>query len=544
MNPTFLLLGGSALLIFALGELSRNIQYIAGSKFRAWLGYFNENRFISLLLGVVLAFFLGSSSAVTVMLVGLASARLLTLPQVLAVTLGAGVGTTLILHLIALRLSDYGLILIAIGVFAEAFLKKERPKRFGRILFILGLLFFCLELLVFAGEQLHSFPQFNATIRWMGERPLVAMTVATLITALVHSSSATLALVMTLASDNNAPLSWAMPWVLGANLGTASTAFVVSRSLSAVGRQAALANFLQKAIGVTLGLIFLSPFTQFLDSFDVAIGWKIAFSHTAFNAILALVLFPLIPLAVRLVEKWIPPNAEDGEFKLRYLDKEALLTPALALEQGRREILRLGELVIRMVEKCTDPFHSVQPSDVDALREMDRLIDFLNKNIRHHLTEMSQAEMSPNETFIEMQCLMRTQDLENVGDTVVHNLLPMVEKCRDRGYRFSDEGREEIRIFHRAVANCLRLSVTVFENQTDANLSALKRSLDGVDSLAIELASRHFQRLHSRVSASVESSSVHQDVIGSLQRIAFLSGKFLGTLTQDESTPKTAVGGA
>jgi len=529
MSPEFAtLLGGSALLVYSIEELSKSVQYVAGSRFRIWINAFSNNRMAGIVLGLGLSLLLSSSSAVTVMLVGLANARLLSLAQVFSVTLGAGIGTTFIVHLFAFRISEWGLVLIACAVAVEWLSLSDRLTRVARAVLFLGMMFFSMSLVMTAGTALEQNELFRYILDYFRNRPIVSLLIATGFTAVIHSSSATIAFVMSLMVSQKGGIHEALPWVMGANLGTTGTAFFASLRAGALGRQAALGNLLSKLFGVVLGFLLLEPFARLVVHVSGAdIGRQIAMSHTLFNVFLAILFFPFIPLGVRLVRSLISNDESGGPFNYLYLDSRSLSTPELALAQAQREILRLSDTVEQMVEKCINLFHKGNDREIEALKGMDAVVDYLNKGIKLYLTKLSQKEMAPEQVQKEFELLLRTNDLESIGDIVDKNIVDLVRKNIRKGYVFSKEGWEEIKAYHDKVVELLRLSTAYF-NSRDPALGARVRLLhDQVEDMTFDLTEQHMQRLHRGVKETLETSSVHMDVLGNLQRIAALAVNFM-----------------
>lgn len=529
MSPEFAtLLGGSALLVYSIEELNKSVQYVAGSRFRIWINAFADNRIAGIILGVGLSILLSSSSAVTSMLVGLANARLLSLAQVFSVTLGASIGTTFIAHLFAFRISEWGLVLIAMAVVIEWLSLSDRLTRVARSVLYLGLMFFSMSLVVKAGVQLEQNELFRYIIAYFRDRPTMSLLFATVFSAVSHSSAATVAFVMSLMVAQKGTILEALPWVFGANLGTTTTAFFSSLRAGPLGRQAALGNFFIKLFGVALGFTFMMPFAWLIvRTAGTDISQQIAMGHTLFNVLLALIFFPFIPFGVKLMRKIISDDEKGGPFNYLYLDSRSLNTPELALAQAQREILRLSDTVEQMVEKCILLFHKGSDRDIESLKGMDAIVDFLNKGIKLYLTRLSQKEMAPEQVQKEFELLLRTNDLESIGDIVDKNIVDLVRKNIRKGYVFSKEGWEEIKVFHEKVGELLRLSTAYF-NSRDPALGARVRLLhDQVEDLTFDLTEQHMQRLHRGVKETLETSSVHMDVLGNLQRIAALAVNFM-----------------
>ncbi len=527
MSPEFLsLLGGSALLIYCIEELSKSLQYLAGSQFRGWINSFAKNRVAAIFLGVLLSMLLSSSGAVTVMLVGLASARLLTLEQVFAVTLGASIGSTFIVHLFAFQTAQYGLLLIAIGVFVEAFSSSEKIARVARGVFFLGLMFYSMNLVVQAGSKMEHDELFRYTVEYFRDRPLVSLAIATFLTALIHSSAATIVFVMSMMVARNGTVLEAIPWVLGANLGTTTTAFFAVHRSGTLGKQAALGNLLCKLIGVILCYPVMDQLADLSSRMALDVGRQIAYAHTLFNLGVAAIFFPFISIGVRVVKDLVSGDQREGPFVFQYLDTRTLASPELALAQAQREILRLSDTVEQMVKRSITLFHKGNFRDIETVRSMDQIADFLNKGIKLYLTRLSQKEMTPEQVQKEFEFLLRTNDLENIGDIVDKNIIELVRKSMKKGSAFSKEGWAEIATFHEKVVECLNLSTAYFNTRDRTLYAKLSVLHQQIEDLTLDLTEQHMQRLHRGVKETLDTTSVHLDLLGNLQRISVLSVNF------------------
>ncbi len=527
MNPDLMkLAGGSALLVYAIDELSDSVQYLAGSKFRSWVNMFAERRVAGVLLGLILALLLSSSGAVTVMLVGLANARLLSLAQVFSVTLGASVGSTVIVQLIAFRITEYGLVILALGVLASSFAQSDKAHHISRAMLFVGILFFAMGLLTDAGKGLEQNELFLYVINYFKDRPVASLLLSAALTAVVHSSAATVAFVMSLISARNAGVLEAIPWVLGANLGTTATAFFASSKSGVLGKQAALGNLVCKVAGIIICFPFMQKMAIAVQQLTPDVVRQIAHVHTLFNVALTLLFLPFISLGVKLVKLLIPDNIQQGPFSLHYLDARSLSSPELALAQAQREILRVSDSVEQMVERSIHLFSNPSAKEFEAIRGMDQVVDFLNKGIKLFLTKLSQKQMSPAQVQKEFELLIRTNDLENIGDIIDKNILELVRKNTKKGYSFSREGWAEITLFHSKVVEILRISTAYFSTRDMALMAKLSILSQQLQDLMIDLSEQHVQRLHQGVKESLDTTSVHLDLLGNLQRIAELSMNF------------------
>jgi len=522
-----MLVGGTALLVFSVDELSKHIQILASSRMRVWVNTFAGNRFYALILGLLMSFLLSSSGAVTVILVGLANAQLLTLNQVMSVTLGASIGSTLIVQLVAFRVAEYGLVVTAFGVALSAFSKGDRSYHLGRIFVNAGLMFFAMSLLVNSGKELETNELFQYFINYFKDRPIVSFFLSAGLTALVQSSAATIAFVMSLMMARHSSVYEAIPWVLGANLGTTTTAYFASLNGGILGKQAALGHLLIKLFGVLLFYPLASVLGKWcIDLAPNDISRQIAHAHTFFNIALAIIFFPFVSLGVRLVQKLAGEKTKETPFSFHYLDQRSLDAPELALAQAHREILRMSDIVEKMVDRSLALFRSQSQGEIDAVKEMDQVADFLNKGVKLYLTKLSQAEMTPEQVQKEFEFLLRTNDLENIGDIVDRNILSLVKKIQKKGSVFSKEGWEELNSFHRQVVECVRLSTAYFNTRDRTILSKLLLLHQHIRDLMVELSEAHVQRLHKGVKETLDTTSVHLDVLSHLQRIADLAVGF------------------
>lgn len=527
MNPDLMkLAGGSALLVYAIDELSDSVQYLAGSKFRAWINILAGRRVAGVFLGLLLALLLSSSGAVTVMLVGLANARLLSLAQVFSVALGAAVGSTFIVQLFAFNITDYGLVILAFGVLSSSIALSDRAHHLSRAALFIGLLFFSMGLLTDAGRGLEKNELFLYIVNYFKDRPAASLFLATVLTSIIHSSAATIAFIMSLIAARNADVLEAIPWVLGANLGTTATAFFASSKSGVLGKQAALGNLLCKIVGLALCYPFIGEFARLVSQLTPDVGRQIAHVHTLFNVGLTVIFLPFTSLGVRLVKSLIPDTNVQGPFSLHYLDSRSLSSPELALAQAQREILRVSDAVEQMVERSIQLFANSSAKEFEAIRGMDQVVDFLNKGIKLFLTKLSQKQMTPAQVQKEFELLLRTNDLENIGDIIDKNILELVRKNMKKGYSFSKEGWAEITLFHAKVVEILRISNAFFSARDLALVAKLSVLYDQLQDLMIDLSEQHVHRLHLGVKESLDTTSVHLDLLGNLQRIAGLAMNF------------------
>jgi phosphate:Na+ symporter len=319
------LFGGMALLLYGIQLTGDSLQRAAGGKLRGLLTGLARNRFTAVFSGAAVTALVQSSSATTVMLIGFVSAGLMTFRQTLGIILGADIGTTLTVQLIAFKLTDYAVLLVGIG-FSVMFLAQRRViKDVGSALLGFGLMFLGLKLILEGAVPIKTNPLATQVIASVADSPVLAVIVAAGFSALVHSSAATIGLALALATEGLLSLPGAVSIVIGANVGTCATALMAAVGSSAEAKRVALAHIAFKVLGAALALPLIGPFTDFVADTASGAARQIANAHTFFNIGVSLIFLPFMPFAARAIEALVPAD-EVGEnpFKTRYLDVRSL----------------------------------------------------------------------------------------------------------------------------------------------------------------------------------------------------------------------------
>jgi phosphate:Na+ symporter len=513
------LLGGVAIFIYGMKITSEGLQKVAGSRLKTIMGRLTANRFIGVLVGTGVTVLDQSSSATTVMLVSFATATLITLPQALGVILGADIGTTFTVQLIAFKIYEYSLLILGVG-FLMMFLSKTREYRYiGQALLGVGFVFLGMQIMADRIAPLKDYPAVTDIFMGFSQKPLLAILLGALFTGLIHSSAVVIGLTLTLSMQGLIDLSGAVPILLGANIGTCSTALLASVGASREGKRVALAHILFKIIGVIIFFVLLDPFTKFISQTSNNLPRQIANAHSLFNIGIAVIFLPFIPLYVKFINFLIPRRKEEEKFGPKYLDPRILDTPALALEQAKRELLREASIVLKMLKDSLTVFADKNSQMREAIKIKDNDVDTLHVALVRYLTTLGQGELTDEESKAEIQYLYITDDLETIGDIIDKNIMHLAGKMIEGGLTFSKEGWLEICDMHKRVTDNLKMAVTALE-RSDMEL-ARKVTLIKPEIVRLEsdLRKKHIARLHSGLKESIETSSVHLDVIDHLKQI-------------------------
>ena len=513
------LLGGVAIFIYGMKITSEGLQKVAGSRLKSIMGRLTANRLVGVLVGTAVTILDQSSSATTVMLVSFATATLITLPQALGVILGADIGTTFTVQLIAFKIYEYSLLIVGMG-FLMMFASKTREYKYiGQALLGIGFVFLGMQIMADRMAPLKEYPAIADIFMDFSHKPLMAILIGAILTSLIHSSAVVIGLTLTLSMQGLIDLSGAIPILFGANIGTCSTALLASVGASREGKRVALAHILFKVIGVIIFLAALGPFIKFISLTSENLPRQIANAHSLFNIGIAVIFLPFIPLYVKLINLLIPRIKEEEKFGPKYLDRRILDTPALALEGAKMELLREANIVLKMLKESLSVFADRDMEMRDAIKVKDNDVDTLHVALVGYLTTLGQGSLTDEESKAEIKYLYITDDLETIGDIIDKNIMHLAGKMIEGGFSFSKEGWLEICDMHKRVADNLKMAITALEKSDMELAKKVTEIKPEIVRLESDLRKKHIARLHSGLKESIETSSVHLDVIDQLKQI-------------------------
>jgi phosphate:Na+ symporter len=521
------LIGGLCIFLYGLKLGGSHLERIAGNRMRYIISRLISNRVKGLAVGALSTVVLQSSSATTVMLVSFTSVGLISVLQSLSLILGADIGTTVTVQLIAFRIYDYALLLVTIGFLLTLMNKDSRGYRIGGVVLAFGLIFFGMKVMSDAVSPLKHYHQVTNLLVSMGQKPLLGILVSAAFTGIIQSSAATLGLVLTLSIQGLiADLSIAIPLILGANVGTCVTALLASLSANMKGKRVAWGHTIFKIVGVLILFPFIPQVSTLLSHTSGEITRQIANVHTFFNLGMALVFLPFIKLYDKFL-KWLFPKEDTPtrEFAPRYLEPSLLQSPDLALGQATREILRMADIVFGMVKDTMTVYRENDEQLQRQLISQDDKVDLLEESITPYLTKLSQKELSSQQGDREIALLFITSELEQIGDLVSKKLMVYAQKKIYTPYYFSDEGFEEINQFHAEVVATLQMAINAFASW-DKNLA--NKVIERRKRLSLEenrLHRAHIDRLHKGFKETLDTSAVHMDLISDLNRINLHASK-------------------
>ncbi len=384
----------------------------------------------------------------------------------------------------------------------------------------LGLILLSLRLLLETTAPLRESPALATVVATLAGDPLIALAVAALLTWLAHSSLATVLLVMSLAEHGVVDLEMALALVLGANIGGGIAPVVMTSGSESAGRRAPLGNLLMRTLGAAVVLPFIPLIAPYLGLLEAATARQVVDFHTAFNLALAAAMLPGLPLVAALCERLLPsPPPDTDPAAPRYLDREALDTPPVALAAAAREALRMGDVVQAMLGQSLDALRTNDLHLVNEIKSRDDILDRLHEAIKFYLMEISKNELDKGESRRYHEILSFVTNMEHIGDIVDLNLMEIAEKKAREGLRFSSQGFAELRTIHDKVMEHLQLALSIFmtrDTRLARQLVVGKATIRELERRAYE---NHLKRLAQGVPDSVQTTSLHLDVIRDLKRI-------------------------
>jgi phosphate:Na+ symporter len=517
---TWSLFGGAGLLLFGLRTVSDNLDNLAGARFRSYFGWVSQNKLFGLGTGALISSLLQSSSAATLLLIGLARAHIVSLNQSIYLILGSDVGTTLAVQLIAFRIFDYALPFIGTGFFVFFLSRREKVKFFGLFILGLGLIFFGLKVMIIGMGSLKDQVWVRQLLTQVLHYPLLGIALGAIFSSLLNSSTGAIGIFLAAASENMLDISTVIPLILGANIGTCSTVLISSIGSSIEGRRIAMSHFLIKLIGIIIFLPFLYPFESLMTLFSSNPGRQVANAHTFFNVVVVILFFPFANALSNWVTWLLPEKPEVETFpKTKYLDPELLQNPSVALSQATREAFRMGEFVRDMFHSTLIVFKEDNLELAETIEKKDDWVDTLDREIKLYITQLSQKLLSREESVREVALLSMINDLENIGDIIDKNLLELAKKKIMKGLQFSPEGLSEIIELHQMVAQNYDQMIHAVEHQDLESAERVLKAKAVINQKERALYQAHILRLHAGYKESIETSAIHLDVLTNLKRI-------------------------
>ena len=515
------LMGGVALLLWGLHMVRSGILRAFGADLRYVLSKTLKNRFAAFAAGLGLTALLQSSTATALMASSFAAEGMLGLVPGLAIMLGANVGTTLIVQVLSFNVMSAAPVFFLAGLVAFRGGARTRIKDLGRVAIGFGLMLLALHILIDTLAPAESAPSVSALLGAITNDPVLCIVIAAALTWAAHSSVATVLLIMSLAYSHFIEPPAALALVLGANLGSAINPLIESGHRDdPASYQLPAGNLLNRLIGVAFVTPFLHPIADALAHVQPDMAKMTAEFHILFNVVLAAAFIGPLNLFAWFLEKIFPARAvAPSESTPRYLDETALDAPSLALADAARETLRMGDVVEQMLQQVMTALMTDNRALVNEVSRTDNIVDRLHEAIKLYVTNVTRGSLDEREGRRAMEIISFTINLEHVGDIIDKNLCEVAAKKIKRRLQFSADGAAELTAFHKRVMDSLKIAFAVFMSGDVTEARKLIAEKAQLRAAEVSAAERHFERLREGRPETVETTSLHLDVLRDLKRI-------------------------
>ena len=513
------LLAAIALLVWGTHNVRTGVLRAFGENLRSVLAASFGRRVPALAAGIGVTSLVQSSTATCLIVASFVGKGLVTTGAALAVMLGADVGTALMAVVFSFDLSWLSPLLIFAGVVMFVARQAGTVGRIGRVLIGLGLITLALQLIVAATQPLIEAPAVRALLVALPSEVLLDIVVGAVLTVLSYSSLAIVLLTATLASAGMVPATVALGLVIGANLGSGVLAVLATGGASREVRRLPLGNLLFKAIGAAIAIPLLPQAHALLQQHVPTVDQQIVLFHLGFNIALALLFIGFTQVMGKLLDRWLSTPPLSVSERPRHLDPVALATPSLAISCAAREALHQADVVETMLRGVLPVIRSNDLALAEQLRKMDDTVDELYSAIKFYLTQISREALSERESRRWTDVVSFTINMEQIGDAIERVLQDVEDKKIRKNRSFSEAGMGEIVHLHERLLANLRLGMSVFLDGHVRDAQKLLEEKASFRDLEHEYAQRHIQRLQASTAQSIETSSLHLDLISELKRI-------------------------
>ena len=526
----FTLCGGLAFFLYGMTVMSKSLEKMAGGKLEKLLKRMTSNPIKSLLLGAGITIAIQSSSAMTVMLVGLVNSGVMELRQTIGVIMGSNIGTTLTAWLLSLtgiesdsffvnllKPKNFSPLLALAGILLIMGSKKQRRRDVGRVMMGFSILMYGMELMSGAVAPLADMPGFSGLMTAF-TNPFLGVLVGAAFTGIIQSSAASVGILQALAMTGSVTYGMAIPIIMGQNIGTCVTALISSVGANKNARRAAMVHLYFNIIGVTIflvGFYGLNTVCHFAFVNTTIEAWGIAVVHSVFNIVATLVLLPFANLLEKLAILTIPDSPEKESFAL--LDDRLLNTPAVAVERARSATAEMAELARVGVMQAMSLTHEWNDTLAQKVREEETQVDRYEDALGTYLVKLSSRELNHADSQSVNTLLHTISDFERISDHSV-NLMESAEEMHTKEIQFSQDARDELQVLEDAVQDILNRTTDAFR-KGDLHLASKVEPLEAVvNELVRAIKAHHIARLQAG-SCSIEYGFVLDDLLTNYERV-------------------------
>jgi len=519
----FSFLGGLGLFLFSIKYMGDGLQLIAGDKMRYVLDKYTSKPLMAVLAGIIVTILIQSSTGTIVITISLVGAGLLKTKQAIAIVMGSNIGTTLTSFIIGFNISKYSLPLIFIGAAFLFFTRAKLINSIGRVIFGFGGIFYALKMMSTAMGPMKDMTWFQNILIHIDDSSWVGVGVGTLLTLLIQSSAATIAILQNLYADAALNLNGALPVLFGDNIGTAiTTAALAMVGSNIAAKRVAASHVLFNVIGTIICLIVLAPYTAFISYLETTFGLNpkmtIATAHGTFNILNTILQFPFIWLLVIVVTKLIPGEDEQIKYSTQYLDKSLISSaPAVALGQVQKEFIEMLILSKKSLRNAVEYFMTREEALNEKGETYEEAINNFDEQMTDYLTLLFREKLSPKEGQAASILLDATRDIERIGDHA-RDIVTSVNYQIKKKLKFSDDAKAEVQEMYELCNDIILKTIKSLEENNIAIAGAALAACENIYALEKAARKKHTERMKDG-DCEISAGVVYMDLIQHFTRV-------------------------
>lgn len=517
-----LILGGFALFLFGIYYMGEGLKNIAGDKLKYYIEKFTNKPWKGILVGTIITAFIQSSSATTAIAIGFVRAGLMKLDQVFGVIMGANIGTTITSFLIGLKVEEYALFFVFLGVLFVTFSSKKKVKYTGEIILGFGVLFYGLSLMGGELKNLKDLEQFTAFAKASNDNGLIGLFAGTIISGIIQSSSAFVGIVQKLYESNALTLLASIPLVLGSNIGTTVTAVLASLGGNTSSIRAATLHVFFNVLGTVIFMIFLIPFVSLIEAISAQLQlepmMQIGTAHIIFNVVTTIVVYPFMKPIISLIKKFIRGEEENSINQIELDLSLATSLPAGALSLAKEQTLHMGNLGVDILSDSQRYFSTKDTKYRLNGKALEEAINTLDTKLTNYLMTIGRSNVGIQDTDEFIETLQVIKSIERIGD-ISTNLFEFYEIAIEQKGQFSDSAIQDINTMYGLVSDMVVLAIQNYKNKDNELIHLVFEKEDQLDTLEKQARKNHLKRVGNNQAGNEIANTVYLDILSNIERI-------------------------
>jgi len=513
------LISGLFVFLYGVDLLSEGLEKVACPKLLTFLDKAAGNRIKGLLFGAVAVGIMQSSSMLMVTMIGLINAGMLSLENAVGIMLGAEIGTTITGQLVAFNFKSIDLVFLSIGFCLLFFTQHKKLQMIGQPLFGIGLAFLGMRLMTSAGESFSQMAVFQKLLETMSQNVLLGVFTGAILTALIHSSSGMTGLVIAMGSSHSIALNAAISLILGANIGTCVTGWIVALRSSPNAKRASYAQIFINISGVLLFLPFINPYAKFIATTSNLLPRQIANAHTIFNIIVSLLMIPIVTPLTKLMKIIIPKTEKEERREVtKYINSRTLTTPFVAVSLAKAEVLRMGGFTLQMLKNAQKSFVQGKIKNASEVLGKEPDIDAITHKLDRFIDDIPADKLNPADRAELGRIRHIITDIERVGDHAV-NLAEFALQMEKKKINFSKYARKELALLFDTVIENYITALKAFKKEDLSLLEQVAQLEEKIDEMEKQCKKNHIERLKKGL-CQPEADPIYLDTLRNLERIS------------------------